>query len=413
MASASSVIGSLQVNISANTSPISKALQNTQKMLGGFVNKASLVGAGVTAAFGGMLKVFESNGSQLEELSKSTGIAVDELSFLKYAAIQSGAGIEELTKAAKGLITKGIDPNRFEEIAASVAAIQDPVMRAQTAMYYFGKKSAMTILPMLSDLPKLKARFEQLGGGMTGKMAAAAKALGDSWGNVKLVLANVTDHIAFALAPTITKLSDFIADNGKAIVDWIDDHQKLILIVGGTAAALATIAPVLFGINQAIQLTTAAVTGLNFAMALLTDNPTVAWVLGISAAIVGVIALLEKFFGLWTKFKAAIGMGPAIAAPPNIGATPNNVVASSAKAASVMAGNPAPTGSAWPNMPNTPNTPGTTNASGFTVNPAESKNSDSMVALMQTMNKHLEKMAGDNQPTPAMAPVVIAGAGVR
>jgi hypothetical protein len=393
MASASSIVGSLQVNITASTAGIQKAFASTQKMIGGFVNKASLVGAGVAAAFGGMLKTFESNGAQLEELSQATGIAVGELAFLKYAATQSGAGIEELTKAARGLITKGIDPGRFEEIANSIAAIKDPTMRAQSAMYYFGKKSALALLPLINDLPKLRERFEQLGGGFTGKMATAAKAMGDAWGNVELVLSNVTNHIAFALAPTITKLSEYIADNGKEIVQWIDDHSTLILIIGGTAAALTLLSPALVGLSAAINIGSAAVTGLNFAMGLLAANPVMLWVIGISAAIVGVIALLEHFFGLWTKFKAAIGMGPSIAAPPNIGATPN-------LANGIAQGIAMPSGSI--------------NPSGNTVDPSSSKNSDSMVALMKTMNDHLAKIAGDNQQTPTpMAPVVISAAGIR
>jgi hypothetical protein len=360
MATASSVVGSLQVNITAGTSGIEKGLQSTSRMLEKFSGKASLVGGAITAGFGAALKMFESNGSQLEELSSATGIAVEQLSFLKYAAVQSGAGIEELTKAARGLITKGIDPSRFEEIATKIAAIQDPVERAQSAMYFFGKKSALALLPLINDLPKLKTRFGQLGGGFTGKMADTAKALGQSWGNVQLVLANVTNHIAFALAPSITKISNYIADNGQAIVGWIDDHQKLILIVGGVAGALAGLAPILFGLNQAIKLASSGIGGLKFIMGGLPDafkflsqTPSLIALTAIGSAAIDLTSIFAKLqSGAISAYEAAAqglnslggvggflpkiqlpsnaisdgpapGIVPSIAAPPNIGAMPN------------------------------------------------------------------------------------------
>src|SRR4051812_28253390 len=110
-------IGSLQVNIVANTENFTKGIQSVQKMAKSLRQNIQFVGAAAGGALVGIFSMFESVGSQLHDLSEVTGINVEKLDFLKYAAEQSGAGLETLTKAARELQTKGIDPNRFEEIA--------------------------------------------------------------------------------------------------------------------------------------------------------------------------------------------------------------------------------------------------------------------------------------------------------
>jgi hypothetical protein len=206
-------IGSLAVNIVATTDKFIAGIHNAQGVLAGFVKKTSLAGAAVTAAFAGMLKKFESAGSQLFDLSKSTGLSVEKLSFLKFAAEQSGTSLSVMTKAARELQKDGIDPNKFEDIARSIAGITDPTKRAQAAFEAFGIRSGQALLPMLKDIPELQKRFQSLGGEFTTKMATAADSLGDSMGELRLVLSNIGHTIAAEVAPVVTDLTKFITDN--------------------------------------------------------------------------------------------------------------------------------------------------------------------------------------------------------
>lgn len=331
------VIGSLAVNLVANTDKFIRGLANAQLKLGQFSTKIGIAGAAVSAAIGGMFYKFEQTGSQLHDLSVATGIGVEQLSFLKYAAEQSGSGLEALSKAAKELQKQGIDPQNFERIAASLAAIEDPTERAQKTFEIFTKRAGGALLPMLKDLPMLKKRFEDLGGSFTGKMADAADALGDSWGDLKLALLNITNQLAFALTPAVTALSGWIAENGKAIRDWVAEHSKLVAVLVGVTGLLALSSSLLLPLNAGVQLAIVVVPMLAFVFnalstaLLATDigfkiatismlafgavldflllNPIVLWVLGVTAAVVALVAILERFFGLWTKFKNFVGIG--------------------------------------------------------------------------------------------------------
>jgi hypothetical protein len=270
------VIGSLAVNIVAATDKFISGIHNAQGVLAGFVKKTSLAGAAVTAAFAGMLKKFESAGSQLFDLSKSTGLSVEKLSFLKFAAEQSGTSLSVMTKAARQLQKDGIDPNKFEQIARSIAGITDPTKRAQAAFEAFGIRSGQALLPMLKDIPELQKRFQSLGGEFTTKMATAADSLGDSMGELRLVLSNIGHTIAAEVAPAVTGLTKFITDNSAAVRTWISDHGTLIRNVAILAATLGTVVPALYAINTAISVVTKSIVGLRIAALAASSHPLIA-----------------------------------------------------------------------------------------------------------------------------------------
>ncbi len=299
MATASSVIGSLQVNITAATHGLEKGLHHAREIAGGFVEdlKTSVIGALAALPFAEALKSFVEAGEELEHLSVATGVSVEQLSFLKYAATQTGASLETLTKAARELQTKGIDPARFEEIATTIAAIKDPTMRAQSAMYYFGKKSAIALLPLINDLPKLKERFEQLGGGLTDQMVKAADEMGASWGNLKFTLANIGYQIAYVLAPYVTELSNYIALNGKEIRKWISDHKKLILALSGVSTVIALLTPVMFILHTGLKLITSSANGAVSAFKFFENKPNLVMftaLIAVAADLTSILSDLEN-----------------------------------------------------------------------------------------------------------------------
>lgn len=393
MATASSVIGTMQVNITAATHGLDSALKRARKLTGGFVAdvKSSLVGALAALPFASALKSFESAGSALHDLSTATGIAVENLSFLKYAADQSGTSLEVLTKAARELQLKGIDPNQFEQIAKKIADIKDPTMRAQSAFYYFGKKAGFAILPLLKDLPELKKRFGQLGGGFTSKMASAADALGDSWGDLKFALANIGNAIAYELAPYVTDLTIYISDNGKAIVQWVKDNKKLVLGLSAASFVIAILIPVLFTLKTFFGLVSTAVWGCNVALAFLVKNPTVAGLLAIGAA----AAYMGQQFTTATYSVGALVLGLGILLRDMKMVAAGGVIIGSAYAGQKLGQMATPT-------------PGTTGDTGEVA-----KNTADMNSKMEELISIMKQMPGGQPEKTPIAPVVITGAGVR
>lgn len=274
-------IGNLTVGITAQTSKLESGIRKARKILGGFAGQMSSLLAGVSLA--AAVHWFEAAGSELHDLSAATGIAIDQLDFLKYAAEQSGAGLEAVIKAARELQDKGIDPNRFSDIARQIAAIKDPTERAQAAFNKFGKKAGAAILPMINDLPELRRRWEELGGGMSQEIANRADALGDALGDVRFVMRNLFLSVAAELAPELTKLSRWIASHLVDLRKWMSEHKTLAKMIGGVAVGLAT----LTALGPSISALSGTVSLLNLALTGLGANPVVLAIAAIAVIIGG------------------------------------------------------------------------------------------------------------------------------
>ena len=106
-----------------------RRVQNFGRSLASVGARIGAVGAAMTAPFAASLKVFADTGSQLHDLSKRTGISVRSLSELRFAAEQSGTSLEAIGTAARNMQRNGLDPRTFDQVAARIAAIQDPVQR--------------------------------------------------------------------------------------------------------------------------------------------------------------------------------------------------------------------------------------------------------------------------------------------
>lgn len=315
------VIGSLAVNIVAKTDQLINGLLKGRNALAKFTSGMSVLGSSLAGI--GIARItasFEGLGSTLHDLSVSTGMSVEKLSFLKYAADQSGASIDSITKAAKELLDKGFDPNNFENVAASIAAIADPVQRAKAAIDIFGKKAALGLLPLINDLPALRQRFDELGGTFTGKMASAADAMGDSFGDAKLAIQGVVNTAMNELAPTIITISNLIAENLGGVREWIDNHQVLVTSIAAVVVGLTAAIPVLYGINTAIGVLTVSMKGLAIASAFLMKNPLIAAIVGVGLLGAAAYKVVAKASEMPAKNTAATA--PAAAAAPGTYADP-------------------------------------------------------------------------------------------
>src|SRR6187401_2847405 len=123
----------------------------------------ALVGMGASIAAPLTLAVlqFAAMGSELADLSARTGESVGSLAELKFAAEQTGSGLEDVEKAILKMQKQGLSET-FDEMAAKIAAVEDPTKRTQMAVEAWGK-SGTKLLPMVDSLQQLRQEARDLG----------------------------------------------------------------------------------------------------------------------------------------------------------------------------------------------------------------------------------------------------------
>lgn len=272
MAKASGIkAGRAYVELFADDSRLVRGLRRAQQRLKAFGDSVQqigrrmmFIGAAATAALLATTKVFADVGDELQKMSLRTGIDVESLSALAYAADLSGTSLKEVEvairrmqrsiyDAGRGLSTatdalsdlgltaadlQGMRPeDQFQLISDRLAAIADPTRKAAIAMALFGR-SGTQLLPMLNNLRELRAEAERRGLVISKEDADAAAAFKDAMSRVGHGVKMMAFRIGVALAPTLIKISEVI----KNVVDessrWIKENQRLVIVVAAVAAAV-------------------------------------------------------------------------------------------------------------------------------------------------------------------------------
>lgn len=244
---------------------------------------AAVVGAGtaILAPLIGATAKFLENGDALSKLSDRTGVSVESLSELSYAATQSGASMDDLQNGFSGMakmMLKGDEESkktvatlermgvsmasldkmspeqRFTRLADAIANVQDPTEQAALAARMFGG-AGQQLLPMLRSgadgMDALRQRAKDLGLVMSGEDAAAATTLGDLWGDLLKVAGRLGDIVGGALAPVLIPLADWFVNVAASVGKWVDANRPLIVTIAKMAAVVVGIGGVLTGIAAA------------------------------------------------------------------------------------------------------------------------------------------------------------------
>jgi len=260
------------------------------------------VGAGIAAPLAAATNVFAEMGDQLAKMSARTGISVESLSELGYAAEQSGAdmtglegGIRKMqkfvfeaakgSKAAAGTLSRlglavsdlaGLSPDQqFERIADRLAQIHDPAKRAALAMEVFGK-SGTQLLPLMQDGAKgieaLRQQARDLGLVISTEDAKAAETFGDRLSDLWKVVKSGVFAVGAALAPLLQDLAISATRIAKVIADWVRQNKALIVTVFKVAvgiavagAALVAIGALISGVGTAFGVAASVITGVGTA----------------------------------------------------------------------------------------------------------------------------------------------------
>jgi TP901 family phage tail tape measure protein len=317
---------------------LSAGLRRAQKQLEAFgaglrsvgIRMAGIGAAAVTSLFGAA-RMFATVGDDLEEMSQRTGVSVEALSELGFAADIAGSDLETLetgikhmqraiveaaggSESAQQALAKlglsaadltGLSPDeQFKRMADGIARIEDPALRVAVAMQIFGR-SGTKLIPLLAEgssgIEALQEQARRLGLTISAETAHDAAELNDALDSLWRVVRQGVFTIGSALAPTLKELVERITRIIVTATDWIKRNREVVVWALKVAAAVAAtgIAMIVLGV---------AVSGIGAALGLLAGVISgVGTVFGIIGAAIG--ALLSPI-GLVVA--AVVGLGGAL-----------------------------------------------------------------------------------------------------
>ncbi len=289
------------VEIGGDDSRLLRALKRAQQRLRAFGAGVRQVGlravaasAAILAPLAGATKIFASAGDQLDKMAARTGVSVEALSQLGFAAEQSGADIETLEKgirtmqrtindAQRGLSTAtdafddlglnvehiaSLSPeDQFQTIADAIAGVEDPSKRAALAMQVLGRAGTQ-LLPLLGNIRALRAQADSLGLTISTKDASSAALLTDTLNILWRTMRVGAFVIGSALAPTIIDLSNRITRIIIAASEWIKANREAVVWVARVGVAVGGVGSILIATGLAFTLLGIAVGGLAGALSL-------------------------------------------------------------------------------------------------------------------------------------------------
>lgn len=223
-----------------------QAFNSVRSSLNGLSSLAGNLGLGAAFSVAGIV-AFTKNSinalDRLNDLSKTTGIAVDKLSGLDLAAKQSGTDLDALAKSV-AVVSKNIGTNSKEFAALGVTAtepleafkqladifvkIEDPFQRAAFANKAFGK-SWQEIAPLLAEgganIGNMVDRGRELSG-VTKEMAEQADKFNDQLAELEVSSKATGNEFAKILLPSLNDTAQAMRDLAK------EGHPLLALLRG-------------------------------------------------------------------------------------------------------------------------------------------------------------------------------------
>ena len=301
--------------------------------------------AGAFSALLGAAKYTADAREEMLRMSETTGVAVDKLSALSYAARRAGVSNEALANGLRKLQSKEFAEmmqgpggkgklkfasalvldhssdaaDQFRQIVSQFEKL-DSVSRVGLA-----KKLGITeLLPLINQgvasLDAFTARAHALGLVVNEEDARAGKQFELALGDLHEVLMSSVKAIGGALVPVITGLADTLIKVAVSVRDWIRDHKTLTQViflatgfVVGAGIAIKGFSVIIGIATKVIGLFRFALTALSTAFSVfstvlawlpLLANPFVLAGIAIVAMTGFVLYLLDAFKGLGKLLKS-------------------------------------------------------------------------------------------------------------
>ena len=251
-------IGKLAVQITADTAGLSSGLaaagrqtDDFQARLGGLASKLKIIGPAAIAAGGafavGMIKSVANTADELAKLSARTGVAVEDLSRLQYAANLSGVSSQAMTtsierlsrsmadaatgtgKAAESFQQLGISVKNedgtlksqrdiLEEIAERFAGMEDGARKSALAQEILGR-SGTQLIPLLNGgaqgLRDMADESDRLGNTISTRTAKSAEEFNDNITRMTTAMGGLARTIAGPVIESLAKFTTAMFDAWK------------------------------------------------------------------------------------------------------------------------------------------------------------------------------------------------------
>jgi len=197
-------------------------------------------------------------GGRLIDMRDKTGMSVESLQRLGFAASQSGSSIEAVAKGVnifqRTLVTGGKEvtealdriglsqreliemapEDAFVKVGEAIRGLESPTLQAATAMKLFGKSGA-ELLPMIkAGMAEAADEADRLGIVMSGETAEAMDLLGDKWD----ALGEAWDGLWRNLGAPLAQ-SPEVVEAVQAITDVVAGLSQMILQAGPAISDLA------------------------------------------------------------------------------------------------------------------------------------------------------------------------------
>ena len=255
----------------ANQSLGNRGLGGSLKALVPSAKTAALgiAGIGVAGAAIGVKLVsgLISAGDELQKMSLRTGVSVESLSAMKFAAEQSGSSLDAfsdglrkqarfLTDARDGLSTatdtldslglsledvEGLNPDElFSRFADAIASTEDPFLQSAAAQEIFGR-GGTDLLPLLQEgadgIRRLTDEARETGNVMSTEAAEGAASFTDAINKVKNIVSGELLKGFTDLVPVLETLAVFLSENlpgaiegsRSAITTLVDVFKQIFL----------------------------------------------------------------------------------------------------------------------------------------------------------------------------------------
>jgi TP901 family phage tail tape measure protein len=239
------------------------------------------VGTVITGAAATIVAKTADIGDQFDKMSKRTGVAVEDLSALSYAAEISGTNIGTVENGLRMLATNindaaqgvGLAKDAFEELniatadtegnlrptvdvlkeaATKIAELEDETKQVALAGEIFGRRYGTELLPLLKEggegIDELMGRAQELGIVISTEAATNAAEYTDSMTDLTESLAGTGRIIGDTLIPAITPLIEKTTEIIAKVSDWVAANPELVETIAKIGVILMAGGAVLKGL---------------------------------------------------------------------------------------------------------------------------------------------------------------------
>ena len=320
MAGKGTEAGKAYVTLGLNAASLEKGLKSAGAKVGAMGKRVAVAGAGIAGAGAAVLAPllaatasFGKMGDEIDKMSARTGVSATALSELAFAAEQSGASVQDVEKAFKGMSSalydagkgstmpldalqdlgitladlEGMSPEeQFMKLSSALASVEDTSKRGALAQKLFGK-AGRQLLPMLADgtdgIQKLREEANELGRSMSGEDVAAAAEYTDAMNRVSSVWKGLKQQVGAALAPALAEVATSFAEIAVNVVEFVRENRGIIQGVAAAAIAVVGLGTAISAIGVLLIGTGLAITSLGAIVGLVL-SPAGILILGMAAA---------------------------------------------------------------------------------------------------------------------------------